>query len=137
MSKLFEISEEEKNRILEMHGKEKMVLSEQSVGTPVTPAAGPPPLPANYKDPELDTRVIAPLLGQGYKIVPKINLADGKYKVVGMRYQFSLYDMNNVNTRYIIITADGIKSVQEMSFDVTISGGVITDWFQIYKILYK
>lgn len=112
---MLNISDDEKQRIMEMHAL-RSVLMEQ--------------------DAFLDKNYVQPLLSKGFKIVDKISLPDGPYILSGEGYAFQLNNVRGYWTNYNVITVDGLRNSKEIS--VMLESGQLTDFAtKPYKILYR
>jgi len=80
----------------------------------------------------LETSYIAPLIQDGYKEVPEINLPDGEYDMGGGGYRIEI-NQGDTPTGYVLVTSNGIRGMY--SGPITVSGKK-TDR-NVYKILYK
>lgn len=115
MSKLFLISEEEKNRILEMHS-----LLEQE----------------GDENARYESKVNS-LIEKGYKVVPKFDLPDGEYELSGFGY-VCFVNKDGKNTGYAYVTTGGIRGSWERE-KVQITNGQIEKlmYGKVYKILFN
>ena len=78
------------------------------------------------------------LLKSGYKVVDKINLPDGSYKLTGSVNSAYILDSEK-QTGYVVVVNYGIRG----SFDnqvLEIKDGLVNEkrfWYGVYKILYN
>ena len=123
MSKILNISQEEKNRILEMHSLGKNVISEELVEQ-------------EDENARHESRVNL-LIEQGYKVVPKFNLPDGEYELSGWGYVCNV-NKDGKNTGYAYVTTGGIRGSWGGQ-TVQIKNGQIENvmYGKVYKILFN
>ena len=131
---LNDMTEEEKNSIHEQHTDKLKVVTEsfsKLVGFKLGDVK-----PINEQNERRDSQVKY-LETQGYKVVPKFELADGEYDLKGMGYVCSIFK-DGKDTGFIYVTTMGIRGPWDGT-KVKVVGGQIPklEFGEVYKILYK
>ena len=122
MNRLFNISQDEKNRILEMHSNKKNVISEQTPNS-----GGTSPRVASWYD---DT--VKKYLKLGYKEVNTITLPPGLYIQTLSGPVINVSKNDGSDTGYIVILQDGgIRGQKEYPVELKPDGTTILDGYSM------
>ena len=129
------MTEEEKNSIREQYSDKLKVVTEsfrKLVGSKLGDVK-----PINEQNNEFLDGQVKNFETQGYKVVPKFELADGEYNIEGAGYVCYIMK-DGKDSGFVYVTTGGIRGMWDGK-KVKVVGGQIPklEYGEVYKILYK
>jgi hypothetical protein len=133
MKNLFnDLSELEKNRILEQHEGGKNLVIENFQKLLTTKLGSVKPLMMEQND--ITEKETQELLGMGFKEVSEVNLPNGTYQMGGSGYRIDILSKDETDTGYRIILNQGIRGLYSGPIQIVNKKPVVDE---INKIMFK